>query len=54
MRTLFAIILLLHLLIHLIGFGKSNSWLGETNISEAQGFLWLLVSVLLICLLYNI
>ena len=48
MRTLFAIILLLHLLIHLIGFGKSNSWLGENNISETQGFLWLLVSVLLI------
>ena len=51
MRILFAIILFLHLLIHLIGFAKANDWLHSTGIpiiSKTQGFLWLLVSILLL------
>lgn len=51
MRILFAIILFLHLLIHLIGFAKSNHWLAaaqDSTISETQGFLWLSVSILLL------
>ena len=51
MRLLFAIILFLHLFIHLIGFAKANHWLGgvqENSIPGTQGFLWLLVSVVLL------
>lgn len=51
MRILFAIILFLHLLIHLIGFAKANHWLTiaqDSNISGTQGFLWLSVSILLL------
>ena len=52
MRLLFTIILFLHLLIHSIGFAKAFHWIettGETTtISGAQGFLCLLVSILLI------
>jgi len=51
MRILFVIILFLHLLIHLIGFGKARHWFNVNEIpmiSKSQGFLWLLVSILLL------
>ena len=52
MRLLFTILLLLHFLIHTIGFAKAFHWIespaGTTTISGAQGFLCLLVSILLI------
>ncbi len=52
MRILFMVMLFLHLLIHLIGFAKANQWMdtasGTKMISQTQGILWLLVSILLL------
>ncbi|HKJ48195.1 MAG TPA: DUF6544 family protein [Christiangramia sp.] len=56
MRLLFTILLFLHLLIHSIGFAKAFHWIdssGETmKMSGAQGFLCLLVSILLLLTIY--
>ena len=50
MRILFAILLFLHLAIHFLGFAGAKGWLyneGITNIPIKEGFLWLLVSVVI-------
>ena len=50
MRILFAILLFLHLAIHFLGFAGAKGWISSPeflNISRNEGFLWLLVSVLI-------
>ena len=55
MRILFAILLFLHLAIHFLGFAGAKGWLsgpGFTNISRNEGFLWLLVSAVILITLF--
>lgn len=49
MRTVFAILLFLHLLIHLIGLGKASGWItnSQTFINSNQTYLWWLAVLLL-------